>query len=332
MSRANDREFSDFVDAVVQALLVAAKHNITQATADLFPQTNVFGEDNKDIFRNVLRAVGNYHEMCDRSMGVLCPTDGMRAFNDGSTGLLYYHPWGGITSTFRDAEASPLGPSLEGVLQQGVVRCGVRTQNRPGFATRHPASANGTNTSLLEGFEIDLCRAVASSLFQGWSAEHVEYVELDSQRDGFVKLANGQVDVVAGATRTLENDVREPATGLGFAFTMPYFYGYSEDEDNLCLVTMQDENDWYSFVYSVFEATIYAEDFGIQDDTSNRMPELYFFGEQFHRMFRDAILAVGSYKDIYERNLEPFHPRGGRNVLNKVPNEGGQHYIVPGYI
>lgn len=63
MTAAGDSIFGDVVNAVVHSLFVAEQHNIIQATAHLFPQTTVFGEEYKDIFRSAVAAVGNYGEI-----------------------------------------------------------------------------------------------------------------------------------------------------------------------------------------------------------------------------------------------------------------------------
>jgi hypothetical protein len=82
-------------------------------------------------------------------------------------------------------------------------------------------------------------------------------------------------------------------------FHCPIFTGTARIKyDNFCLATVQDDSAyWSTFVYWVAESTIYAE----ESDASfneNEMPQVYLFGPMFRRMFRDAILAVGSYADI----------------------------------
>jgi hypothetical protein len=150
--------------------------------------------------------------------------------------------------------------------------------------------------------------------------------------DGYVQLCKGTVDVVAGATLTQENNVREPTTGEGYAFSQPYIYGYSQEEDNFCLATKQDDHDFAIFAYWTVAATIYVEEQGINQTVSNRVPEVLLWGQELNRCFRDPVLTLGSYADIYSRNVESLIPRGGRNELNVYPNLGPQHYIVPGFI
>lgn len=91
---------------------------------------------------------------------------------------------------------------------------------------------------------------------------------------------------------------------------------------------MQDDHDWSSFVYWVVGGTIYAEENGTDVETSNDMPICNVFGPDLLRMFRDSIYTVGSYGKMYERSFQQFHPRGGRNMLNQVPNDGSQIYSI----
>ena len=181
------------------------------------------------------------------------------------------------------------------------------------------------------GMDVDYCIALAGSLFGG-SEGSLEFVSLDSQSDGFRKLADGEVDVFAGGTWNLANDINEPTTGLGFSFSQPYFYGFSDDEDNLCLVTREDDPQWATFVYWVRAASTYAEVMGISQVAANEMPEVLLYGTGFRRMFRDAIVQCGNYAEAYERNLESIIPRAGRNLLNAHPHDGPQFYPMPGIL
>lgn len=318
VSASADRRWSDFINVVFHGLLVAEQHNITQSSANLFPQTDVFGKDYKDMFRNAIAAVGNYGEIYQRHMESFLPREPMNTINNG-TGLMYSHPM-----RFSEEEAEErqaLGPILRAILDRGRLRCGVRL-GRPGFASR---TLNATTI----GMDIDYCRGIAASLFQG-DASAVDFVELASPKEGFQKLANTDIDLLAGAMWNLENDVKEPVTGLGFAFSKPYFYGYSEEEDNLCLVTRQDDHDWASYVYWIVEGIVFAEEEDITQEFSNDMPLVPVFGSGLRRMFRDVVLTIGNYAEVYDRNVAVFQPRSGRNLLNSNQHHGPQHYPMPG--
>lgn len=320
VTRSDDPRFVDFINAVLQALLHAEYHNITQSNADTFPQTDVFGEKYKDMFRNAIAAKGNFGQLYDLSMGYLIPRSTFNSINNGSTGLLYPHPFG-LIENGRDG--APLGDALQAILLRGKLRCGIPA-DRPGFATK-------VEVTKYIGMNIDYCRALSASLFLG-DAEAVDYVEIEQPNDGYTLLASNDIDVLSGATWTLANDVHEPTTGKGYTFSPPYFYGYSSEADNFCLATRQDDHDWSTFVHWVVTSTFYAEDQNITSASFNSMPEVFVYGPEFRRMFRDVLLRVGNYAEMHERNLEPLYPRGGRNRLNSFPNVGPQHYLLPGFI
>ena len=309
ITRADDPIFSDLVNAVLQALILAEHYNITQESADLFPQTDLFGVEYKDVFRHDIAAGGSYGEIYERTIEGLIPRCCMNKYNEGSnsTGLLYAHPFGNIGN---DRDGSPLGPTLRAIRERGTLVCGIRVR-RPGFAV---ATAGG----YYSGMDVDYCRALSASLFAGDDTA-IEFVELDEAGSGFARLASKEVDVVAGAHWTLENDVREPSTGMGFSFSQPYFYFDDDEEDtgndvdNLCLATRQDDHDWSSFCYWIVAATVYAEENNLGRLAHNQMPEVWVFGPDLQRMLRNAIFAVGNYAELYERNLQSLVPRGGRN-------------------
>jgi len=77
---------------------------------------------------------------------------------------------------------------------------------------------------------------------------------------------------------------------------------------------------------------VYAEENEITQRLSSKMPLVNIFGANFTRMFRDSVHAVGSYGEIYERNLEAtgILPRGGRNAIATVEDAGALHYVPPG--
>jgi len=86
--------------------------------------------------------------------------------------------------------------TLDNVKSRGAIRCGV-SENLPGFAR---ANSLGEYT----GFTVDLCRAVASALFN--DIEAVEMIPLSST-ERFKALQAGQVDILARVTTwTLERN------------------------------------------------------------------------------------------------------------------------------
>jgi len=348
MTPADDPVLSDFVNAVFGALLVAELRNITRETAEQFPQTQVFGDGYQDMFRHAVAAVGNYGEMYESSVEPFQPRENQNfLYNEGAkehvmnaTGLMYTMPIDQIyDGTDVDGNGpKPLGGTLRKVLERGRLHCGVRF-GRPGFAME--AAPNSTSASVT-GLDVDFCFAVASGLFGG-DLSTVDLVHLANSGEGYRMLVSGDVDIVAGATWNLENDVREPTTGIGFSFSEPYFYRPTipsssgnelGTEENLCLATMQDDHDWASFVYWVSSSTVYAEEMGIDKRLFNRMPLSNAYGPGLKRMFKDTVLGVGNYQEIYRRNLEEtgILPRSGQNLLNGAVRFGPQFYAMPGLI
>jgi hypothetical protein len=99
--------------------------------------------------------------------------------------------------------------------------------------------------------------------------------------------------------------------------------------DPLALVTRQDDPQWSAVVYWIVSATFHAEENGISAATSSKMPVVNLLGPQYTDMFRHAIGAVGSYADIYDRNIDQYFPRSGLNLLN-WNQTGPQHCPLPG--
>jgi general L-amino acid transport system substrate-binding protein len=107
------------------------------------------------------------------------------------------------------AAPAKAGAVLDGIKQRGTIRCGVNA-GAPGYAA--PAS-DGT----WRGFNVELCRGLAISVFK--DASKVTYVPLTNQQR-FPALQTGEVDVLANnTTRTLTREA-----SLGFTFSPIVFY------------------------------------------------------------------------------------------------------------
>ena len=46
------------------------------------------------------------------------------------------------------------------------------------------------------------------------------------------------------------------------------------------------------------------------------MPVVDLFGSLYRQAFRDTIITIGNYGELYDRNLEAYFPRSGRNMLS----------------
>ena len=131
-------------------------------------------------------------------------------------------------------------------------------------------------------------------------------------------VAGGIMDVVPRSLREIGN-YYGPYEVAGRRFT----------KDPFGLVTRQIDPQWTAFVYWIVSGTFYAEEQGITQTTSYRMPVINLFGPLYATFMRDVIGAVGSYGEIYKRNIENEIPRTGLHLLNDNPL-GPQHFPLPG--
>ena len=99
--------------------------------------------------------------------------------------------------------------------------------------------------------------------------------------------------------------------------------------DPYALITRQDDVQWSMLCKWIVMAMYYEDEQSVDSDTVHEeLPLVGLFGAQYNTMFRDAVAAVGSIGDIYERYIgKDVLPREGtRNDLNLVPY-GPQHFV-----
>lgn len=110
-------------------------------------------------------------------------------------------------------------PTLQVVEERGVVRCGFRR-----------CGANGKYGCAVD--YVDVCRFVASVLFGNSSKFDSVSVTLGNR---FQVLQSRKADLLlSGDTHLVEREIKEPTTGVGFAFSTPFVYSgikYLGDED-----------------------------------------------------------------------------------------------------
>jgi len=115
----------------------------------------------------------------------------------------------------------------------------------------------------------------------------------------------------------------------------------SMSKEPLGPVTMNNDSEWFDVVKWVTYGLIQAEEFGITQDNVAEMAEttenqdikllLGVEGDLGSQLGLDndfmmqAIMAVGNYGEIYERNIGDDIPRG----LNKLWTDGGLMYSAP---
>lgn len=306
VTRGDDPEFSDFVEYFLQALITAEAVNITQSNAFDFPTIDLFGPEYTRMFQHAIASVGNYGEMYERHIEERFPRSGLNLLddNDGS-GQLYANPFSNVLLDDTSSVGPTNGGTLEKIEGRSLIVCGV-LGDRPWLNIFNDAFA---------GLDVEYCRALSAALFNG-NINQLAIIRFNTAEEAFESLADGLIDVFASASYTMENNVREPTTGVGFTLSTPYFYEPGEDCVAYSLATREDDSQWSDFVQWVFWSTIYAEEEGISTADATQLPTVDLFGDSYIQMFRFVSLGVGNYGDMYERTVEELVPRSGRNRLN----------------
>jgi ABC-type amino acid transport substrate-binding protein len=216
----NESEFADVVRWAVNAPIQAEFFGINSQNVNEFLNGNSdikrflgvsgnlgesLGVDN-DFALNIIQQVGNYEEIYNRNFDeTALPRNLNELMFVEPGGLVYYPPFSG-----SDKVSVPLVDNddrnvLQEVLDRGFVRVGVRN-DAPGLGF---AEENGN----LTGFDVDLGRALAASLFGDPNA--VEFVIQTTGSQRFSDVANGVVDVTSrNATHNLRRDA---LLGVDFA-------------------------------------------------------------------------------------------------------------------
>ncbi|MGB3193177.1 MAG: transporter substrate-binding domain-containing protein, partial [Limnoraphis sp.] len=217
----NESEFADVVRWVVNAPIQAEffginSQNVNEllinggtAVKRFLGESGNLGESlgiDNDFALNIIQQVGNYEEIYNRNFDETALPRNLNELmfvEDG--GLLYYPPFSGsdkVTVPFVDNDNRNV---LQEVLDRGFVRVGVRN-DAPGLGF---AEENGN----LTGFDVDLGRALAASLFGDPNA--VEFVIQETSTQRFSDVANGVVDITSrNATHNLKRDA---LLGVDFA-------------------------------------------------------------------------------------------------------------------
>mmetsp|Transcript_16351 Transcript_16351/g.22788 ORF Transcript_16351/g.22788 Transcript_16351/m.22788 type:complete len:655 (+) Transcript_16351:97-2061(+) len=293
--RQDDQQWADFVNWVIKAFFVAEQQNITNANAQEFMTTDVFGPEYKNMFINAISAVGNYEQLYMKHLDESIPRGGLNVINNGSTALLYAPPFGTIKDETTEVKNSIM---IETIQERGVLHCGER------------------KSETWSELGAEYCKALAASLFNGDTSK-IKFIEIASDNDGLSMLDSGNIDVLSGGPVNLLGDVGG-ATELDFGhtFSLPYYY---EGNDEIALVTQESDPKWSDFVYWTVAATLYADEYQIKQDFYLDMPVVKVFGPRLEDMFRQTIKAVGNYREMNAKLVDDDVDQGARNEQNLNP-------------
>ena len=311
LTNNHDREFSDIVNWVVQALFFGEKEGLEKDLRRCRNNTAATPHHVSDLrFLNAVFCVGNYEEILVGNLGNPHQR-GRNALNHGS-GMLYAIPFGNLDkSVLADPVDSHM---LAKIRNETALRCGVLVpRNFEGTVT-------GSNT--LVGMGVDYCRALASAIFIGNSnALHFStFLDGDSS---IMALSNRTIDVLVGerVQQKYDLEISPMGGGGGLHFSIPYYYGKESITGNVSLysvATQEGDVMFASFVNSIVLGTIYADDNFITKVNSEQMPFVSIFGRELKWCLKDAIAYSGSYGEIYTRNFGVNASKyRGRNALNR---------------
>lgn len=201
--------------------------------------------------------------------------------------------------------------TLHRIIQRKQLNCGVIDDPK------------NTGLSSMSKF---YCHAVAAAIFQGDpSAVSITYIDFadNSLRD----LSERGLDMVAGESRYglkgwWSPDLSGWSADLAgrFSFSVPYYYTSLDDGQfgkDISLVTRADDVLFSSFVNAVVTATINAEEDGVTQSNSEKMPLIGLFGGELRWMLRDVIRYKGNYEEIYyeTHNITNDEERGYNRLI-----------------
>jgi hypothetical protein len=147
-------------------------------------------------------------------------------------------------------------------------------------------------------------------------------VDPSSGRSSAQIYADGDCNVIAGGL----SEVSLAGDTAGSNFEIRSIL--RDTTEPLALVTRQDDPQWSDFVHWIVTATFYAEENGYTMSNADRMPEVFLFGSTYAQMLTRAIEAVGSYADIYERNIGGRFNRTGLNLLYNPDNTSALLFAI----
>lgn len=221
VTRNTDREFSDVVNWVLQALIYGAEQglamDVSRCSKVLYSTLTVPVSDLN--YLNAVHCVGNYFEIMNYG-AKSNPVWSQK--NDSAAGMIYATPFGDVATPYGGEKlASATGEAVFGdIRNRGSLSCGVIVTENAEDALE---SASG-----LAGMSVDYCRALAAALFHGDSKAVKILYFAESKDVAYAALDGGTVDVLAGAEIEKKYDFADSESILqrrGAHFSTPFYVG-----------------------------------------------------------------------------------------------------------
>ena len=218
VTRNTDREFSDVVNWVVQALFYGEEQGLTKDASRCQNYTNLTSDHPSELnFLNAVYCVGNYGEIYPNN-----EIRGMNQINDGTTGMIYATPFGELENLSGDLGAVDATDDMflediSNIRTNQLLNCGVVVPD--GFDGKISESRE------LFGMSVDYCRGLAAALFDG-NHEAVNFTTFsENDASSFAALDEGTIDVLGGGRIERKYDFGSPPLLRGVHFSTPYYYG-----------------------------------------------------------------------------------------------------------
>ena len=210
VSRKEDRAWSDILNWVLQALFYGEGKGIGKNFSLCQKSKPLAGDLTNLNFMNAVYCVGSYGEVLGAEEGA---QEGRNRINNG-TDMIFAIPYGELS------QAGSSDKLLDDIRKGGELNCGVF------IPTDYTLGDSIQEERQLLGMNIDYCRTLAASLFNGDDngASLTFFSEHDS--NAYDLLNNETIHVLAGARIEKEYDFEQAASSLdGFTFSTPYYYG-----------------------------------------------------------------------------------------------------------
>ena len=216
VSRKGDREFSDVINWIVQALYFGEEQGLKKDESLCQNYPSLISTASELNYLNAVYCVGNYGEIV--FSGDTQVNRGMNQINNGESGMLYAIPFGDLNEDDEGGSLlSIVDTSLEIIKQAGSLNCGVIV----------PVDYDITESHEIVGMSVDYCRTVAAAIFHGQYNAVNLFSFSDTDGSSFAALDNGKIDVLTGARVEQRLDFRSPPSNQGFHFSTPYYHGNS---------------------------------------------------------------------------------------------------------
>ena len=218
VTRKEDREFSDIINWVLQALFYGEEQGLTRESK--LCQNNTSLEDRRKAadlnYLNAVYCMGNYGDIVYNG-GLKDYPRGMNQINNGSSGMLYAIPFGDIESDDEESTA---------VSNNGTCLCHIRDAAKLNCGVVVPEDFAGdvTNSNNIVGMSVDYCRTLAAAIYNG-DSDAVEFTTyLEGSNSSYIALNNGTIDVIAGARIEKQYDFGTDSLP-GVTFSTPFYFG-----------------------------------------------------------------------------------------------------------